>query len=89
MNLESSDPLVEALRLCRQTLPPLASEPCGGSGPGGPPDVGELFLAELQTRRQRLEDWLRLLGEQACRERGIPVRRFRPRVSARRCRCSP
>jgi hypothetical protein len=62
-------------------------------------DIGELFLAELQARRERLRHWIGLLSEEAglsggpfpavhgshlkCRARGLPSRAAR-RLGTRR-----
>jgi hypothetical protein len=74
MNGELSDPLSMALRLRREPPSPVAG-----------PDIAELFLAELEARRERLQAWISLLHEQLNREQGIPVRRARSRAASRRC----
>jgi hypothetical protein len=61
MNAEPRDSLMEALTLLRQTA---RSERRGAPVSS---DIGELFLAELQARRERLTQWIRLLREEAIR----------------------
>lgn len=52
------------------SLTPASTLPCQAGlsqGRAGtvPSDVGELFLAELQARRERLRQWIRLLSVEA------------------------
>ena len=61
MNAGPQDALTEALTLLRQTA---RSERRGAPVSS---DIGELFLAELQARRERLKQWIRLLHEEAIR----------------------
>ncbi len=55
-----------------------------GSKRAGDPlaaDIGELFLAELQARRRRLREWLRIIHAEAEAPGGA-----RGRAAAPRCR---
>ena len=61
MKAESRDSLMEALTLLRQTA---RSERRGAPVSS---DIGELFLAELRARRERLTQWIHLLHEEAIR----------------------
>ena len=99
MKTGKDDTLTKALALLQRTVPGAdhavkrpSLSPVSG-------DVGELFLAELQTRRERLRHWISLLSEEArvsgggvpvvrgsrykCRRRGLPPRAKR-RLGARR-----
>jgi hypothetical protein len=84
MEAKSSEPMAEALRMQRQfgevtPLPPSADSAFAGTAE----DLGELFLAELRSRRERLAKWLELLQAEAHIETA-PVRAVhRPR---HRCR---
>jgi hypothetical protein len=74
MKVESSDPVAEALGILRQAgeMPPMPMQ--GDSTfPGIAEDLGELFLAELRCRRERLAKWLELLHAEA-RMEGVRVR---------------
>jgi len=64
MKTGHDDCLTKALALLKQTVP-------GGDralkGPSLSPvsgDIGDLFLAELQARRERLKHWIRLVNEE-------------------------
>jgi hypothetical protein len=74
MKVKSSDPVAEALGLLRQAgeMPPLPvqGEP---TFPGIAEDLGELFLAELRCRRERLAKLLELLHAEA-RLEGVRTR---------------
>jgi len=99
MKTEHDDSPTEALTLLRQTV---ASEGQALKGPPPSPvssDIGELFLAELRARRERLRYWIGLLSEESrlsdgytpvpgdsrymCRGLGLPPRAER-RSGARR-----
>ena len=66
MKTKHDDPLTKALARLHQTVsggdhavtessrPPISCDS----------DIGELFLAELQTRRERLGHWISLLSEE-------------------------
>lgn len=51
-----------------------------------PPDWGESFLAEMETRRERLQYWLRLIREAAAEDMRANLRPARQ--PAHRCRGS-
>ena len=84
------DPLIKALALLSRSV--LSDD--GASKRSLSPvsgDIGEMFLAELQARRERLKNWLRLLKEEArvTGESGLVARGSRykcrgPAVSRRR-----
>jgi hypothetical protein len=87
MKGQSRDPLLEALTLIRKPAvagPQSAPEPMSAV----PADICDLFLAELESRRERLQNWLRLLDEQIRLENGRPPLRRAPRASACRLRGS-
>jgi hypothetical protein len=82
MKTGHDDSLMEALTLLRRTLPG-EGRPRKGSSLGPiSSDVGDLFLAELQSRRERLKHWIRLLSEEARLSRGSA-----PVVCGSRHRC--
>jgi hypothetical protein len=65
MKTVHDDSLTKALALLRRTVPgedrALTDSPLSPvSG-----DIGELFLVELQARRERLKHWIHLLHEEA------------------------
>lgn len=65
MKPEHDDSLTEALTLLRKTV---LSEDHALKGYSLSPDscdIGGLFLAELQARRERLKHWIQLLEEEA------------------------
>jgi hypothetical protein len=65
MKTGHDDTLTKALALLQRTLP---GEDRVVKGPSLSPvsgDVGELFLAELQARRERFQRWIGLLHEEA------------------------
>jgi len=68
MKPESPDPLSEAASRLRKA-------PEADIGSRG--DICELFLAELRSRRERLESWLNLLDKQARQEYGATPHRRR------------
>jgi hypothetical protein len=55
MKTDSHDSLAVAIKMMQRA----------GTDAGTESDMGDLFLAELQARRKRLEHWLRLLNAQA------------------------
>jgi hypothetical protein len=59
-----------------------ALELLSGRRPAKRADIGELFLAELQARRRRLQAWLRIINAEAG---GLP---FGQGAAARRCRAT-
>jgi hypothetical protein len=65
MKLEHDDAPAKALALLQRTVP---GEDRTVTEPSLPPvseDIGELFLAELHARRERLSHWLRLVSKEA------------------------
>ena len=67
MKTKHDDPLTKALARLHQTV---SGEDHAVTESSRPPiscdsDIGELFLAELQTRRERLGHWISLLSEEA------------------------
>ena len=77
---KSRDSVAEALKLMRQTV--LKDRAAEVESLALAPDLGELFLAELQSRRELLEKWLRLIKEEAGVS-GLPSRSRKP---VRKCR---
>jgi hypothetical protein len=65
MKTEHDDAVTKALALLRQTVPGEDRALKGSSLSPVSDDVGELFLAELQARRERLKRWIRLVSEEA------------------------
>ena len=68
MRVRSIDGLIKALRLLQQ-----AARSQDAAGIHSLPatisfDLGELFLEELRARRKRLQEWIRLLNDQAGRD---------------------
>ena len=65
MKTGHDDQLIKALAMLRQTglRERRATEVSSVSTASG--DVGELFLADLQARREQLKRWIRLLSEEA------------------------
>jgi len=65
MKTGREDTLAKALALLQRTVPGedyVVKKPSLSPVSG---DVGELFLAELQARRERLQHWIGLLHEEA------------------------
>ncbi|MGA2269671.1 MAG: hypothetical protein ABSH44_14485 [Bryobacteraceae bacterium] len=99
MKTKQDDCLTEALTRLRQTAAGEGQARKELSASPVSSDIGELFLAELQARRERLKHWIRLLNEEArlgdgcapvvcgsrhkCRGLGLPPHAER-RLSARR-----
>ena len=85
MKTEHDDPLTKALARLQQTM---SGEDHAVTESSRPPvscdsDIGELFAAELQARRERLEYWISLLSEEArSSAEGVPV----VRGSRHKCR---
>jgi hypothetical protein len=65
MKTEHDDCLTKALTLLRQTALSEGQALKGSSLSPVSCDIGELFLAELQARRERLKRWIHLLNEEA------------------------
>jgi hypothetical protein len=65
MRTEHDDAVTKALALLRQTAPGEDRDAKESSLSPVSGDIGELFLAELQTRRKRLSQWIRLMNEEA------------------------
>lgn len=65
MKREHDDSLRKALRLLEQTMPGKDHAPTESSVSPVSCDIGELFLAELEARRERLRRWISLLNEEA------------------------
>jgi hypothetical protein len=84
MKAKSSEPTAEVLRILRQIgeMPSTPAAP-DSSFAGRPDDLGELFLAELRSRRERLAKWLDLLHAEAGRQ---PVSSRQARRSRHLCR---
>jgi hypothetical protein len=89
MKAKSSEPMPEAPRMQRQAgeMPPLLA--AGDSAlPRNVEDLGELFLAELRSRRERLARWVELLHAEAgiqaapARTAGRPRPQCRTRTGA-------
>ena len=59
----SRESIAEALQLIRQTA--LKETGAGAESPAPSSDLAELFLVELQSRRERLQQWLRLISQEA------------------------
>jgi hypothetical protein len=79
---KSGESIAEALQLIRQTA---VKDPATGLEPPVPSsDLSELFLVELQSHRERLHRWLRLLSEEAGCDFSSPAP---PRKAAHKCRC--
>ncbi len=65
MKREHDDSLTKALALLERTVPGEVRTVTESSGSPVSCDIGELFLAELQARRERLRHWISLLSEEA------------------------
>ena len=65
MTTKHHDSLTKALALLQQRVPGEDRAVTESSLSPVSCDIGELFLAELQARRERLRHWLRLLSEEA------------------------
>jgi hypothetical protein len=59
----SRESIAEALQLIRQTA--LREPAANAESPAPSSDLAELFLVELQSRRERLRQWLRLISQEA------------------------
>ena len=73
MKTRRDDSPKKALALLERTS---GEERAAAESAGSPAscDIGELFLAELEVRRERLRHWIRLLSEEArLSGGGIPV----------------
>jgi hypothetical protein len=74
MKTEPDDSSTTALALLERTVPGEDHALAESSRSPLSCDIGELFLAELQTRRERLRHWITLLSEEARSSGGgIPV----------------
>jgi len=78
MKVTDNDALMEAAKLLRKTV----LNGRRGAGERTSAEIGELFLAELQARRQRLQQWLRIIHAEA----GVGGAAVRACGPARRCR---
>jgi hypothetical protein len=65
MKREHDDSLRKALALLERTVPGEDHALTGSSRSPASCDIGDLFLAELQARRERLRRWINLLNEEA------------------------
>jgi hypothetical protein len=65
MKTKHDDSLTKALALLQRAV--LNEDRAVAGSPLSPvsDEIGELFLAELQARRERLRHWIRLLNEEA------------------------
>ena len=77
-----NDSLTQAVELLRKTV---LSERRAARRPSTA-DIGELFVAELQERRQRLQQWLRLINAEASGKPCGAGAMVRTRASTHRCR---
>ncbi len=83
MKPEHDDSLTKAFALPEGTMPAEDHAVTESSGSPVSSDVCELFLAELQARRERLRHWISLVSEEARSSGGrVPV----PGGSRHRCR---
>jgi len=86
MTSKSNDNLKKALTLLKQTArgaqPPTKRAPRGG----GPPDLGELFLAELRMRRAHLREWIEMLNQEADGEAAPRFEAAAVRLAPQTCR---
>ena len=74
MKTEPDDSPTTALALLERTVPGEDHALTESSRPAVSCDIGELFLAELQARRERLRHWLNLLSDEVrLSGGGIPV----------------
>jgi hypothetical protein len=74
MKTEHDDSPATALALLERTAPGEDHALTESARSPVPGDIGELFLAELRARRERLRHWLSLLSEEARSGGGrIPV----------------
>ena len=74
MKTEPDDSPTTALALLERPVPGEDHALTESSRPAVSCDIGELFLAELEVRRERLRHWIRLLSEEArLSGGGIPV----------------
>jgi hypothetical protein len=65
MKTEHDDSPATALAQLERTVPGEDHAPTELSHSAGSGDIGELFLAELEARRERLRHWISLLSEEA------------------------
>ena len=65
MKTEHDDALTKALAPLRRTVPGEDRAVTESSISPVSGDIGEMFLAELQARRERLKHWIRLVSEEA------------------------
>jgi hypothetical protein len=65
MKTEYDDSPTAALALLERTVPGEDHASMESSHSPVSCDIGELFLAELQARRERLRHWINLLSEEA------------------------
>ncbi len=80
---KSRESIAEALQLIRQTA---LKEPAAGTeSPAPSSDPAELFLVELQSRRERLQELLRLIREEAACDSSLssPARKSAPKCRRR------
>jgi len=100
MKTEHDDSLTKALSLLERRVPGKDRALTESSDSPVSCDIGELFLAELQARRERLRHWISLLNEEArlitgrapvfrgsrhkCRGPALPPRAERRLASRRR-----
>jgi hypothetical protein len=84
MKPEHDDAPAKALALLQRTAPGEDRAVTESSLPPVSGDIGELFLAELQARRERFKHWMRLVSEEARLNGGCApvVRGSRPKCRA-------
>jgi len=98
MKTEHDDTLMKALALLQKAMPGEDRALRGSSLSPASDDVCELFLVELQARRERLKHWIRLVSEGArlnggrapvvcgtrhkCRGTGLPPRAERRPIAS-------
>ncbi len=86
MNGESQDCMVEALTLLRKAVRADNRKPGETAIAGLSNDIGELFLADMENRRKRLQHWIVLLSEEVRRHADAPPPRILPHRSRYTCR---
>ncbi len=78
---KSREPIEEALQPIRPTA---LQDPAAGAESSAPrSDLAELLLVELQGRRERLQQWLQMISEEAAGDFSLSSS---PRKPARKCR---